>query len=90
MVRTGERDEAVKLLGELEAESTRRYVSSSTLAIAYGSLGQKDKAFALLDKEVAERASRPIVFSLSPIWDDFRDDPRFDDILHRIEASKLD
>ncbi len=90
LVKTGEREEAVKLLGELESESARRYVSSSSLAIAYGSLGQKDKAYTLLEKEIAERASRPIVFSLSPIWDDFRDDPRFDELIRRVESSKLD
>ena len=31
----------------------------------------------LLEKEIAERNSRPPVFSLNPIWDDLRDDPRF-------------
>jgi TolB-like protein/Tfp pilus assembly protein PilF len=90
LVKTGERDEAFKLLGELEAESTRRYVSSSSLAIAYGSLGERDKAYAFLDKEIAERASRPIVLSLSPIWDDLRDDPRFDALLRKVEQGKMD
>lgn len=74
---SGERNEAVKLLGELQADAARRVVSSASLAIAYGSLGEKDKAFALLEKEIAERNSRPPVFSVNPIWDDLRDDPRF-------------
>ncbi len=90
LTRLGEREEGVKLLNELQAESTRRYVSSSTFAVAYGALGEKDRAFAFLDKEVAERASRPAVFAISPIWDDFRDDPRFTEIVRRVESSKLD
>ena len=90
LVKTGERDEAVKLLGELQAASSSRYVSGASLAIAYGSLGEMDKAFASLDKEVADRSSRPLIFSLSVIWDDFRDDLRFTDLIRRVEASKLD
>jgi len=90
LTRLGGREEGVKLLNELQAESTRRYVSSSTFAIAYGALGEKDKAFAFLEKEVAERASRPVVFSVSPIWDDFRDDARFAELVRKVEQSKLD
>jgi Flp pilus assembly protein TadD len=90
LARTGERQEAVKLLNELQAESARHYVSSSALAIAYGSLGEKDKAFAFLEKDVAERASRPQVFSINPIWDDLRDDPRFAELVRRVEAAKME
>ncbi len=67
-----------------------RYLSSSSLAIAYGSLGEKDKAFAFLDKDVADRASRPQVFSINPLWDDLRDDPSFADLIRRVEAAKMD
>jgi tetratricopeptide (TPR) repeat protein len=90
LARAGGRNEAAKLLGELEADSGRRYVPNSSLALAYGALGEKDKAFALLDKEIDERGSRPVVFSVNPIWDDLRDDPRFADLLRRVEAAKLD
>ncbi len=85
-----ERAEAAKLLKDLEADAERRYVSNSALALAYGSLGEKDKAFAFLEKEVADRASRPIVFSISLVWDDFRDDPRFAEILRKAEQAKMD
>jgi TolB-like protein/Tfp pilus assembly protein PilF len=90
LAKTGERVEAVRLLDELQAESARRYVSSSALAIAYGAVGEKDKAFALLEKDVAERASRPSVFSVNPVWDDLRDDPRFAALIRKVEQSKLD
>ena len=90
LVKMGERQEAVKLLNELQAESERRYVSGSALALAYSSLGERDKAFAYLNKDVDERASRPSVFSVNPVWDDLRDDPRFAEVVHRIEAAKLE
>jgi TolB-like protein/Flp pilus assembly protein TadD len=90
LVRAGQRNEAVKLLGELQSESARRYVSSSSLAIAYGALGEKDKAFVLLARDVDERSTRAGLFSVNPIWDDLRDDPRFADLIKRVEASKMD
>ena len=43
-----------------------------------------------LEKEVAERAARPLVFSLSVFWDDLRDDPRFAALIRKVEQSKLD
>jgi TolB-like protein/tetratricopeptide (TPR) repeat protein len=41
LVKMGKRDEAVRLLAELQSESERRYVSSSSLAIAHAALGRK-------------------------------------------------
>ncbi|MGI8811597.1 MAG: tetratricopeptide repeat protein [Pyrinomonadaceae bacterium] len=90
LAKAGKRDEAVKLLGELQADSTRRYVSNSSLAIAYGSLGEKDKAFSYLDKDIAARSSRAQFFSVNPVFDDLRDDPRFADLVRRVEAAKMD
>lgn len=90
LIKTGERQEAVTLLNELQAESERRYVSGSALAVAYASLGEMDKAFAYLNKDVDERAFRPSVFSGNPVWNDLRDDPRFAELLRRVEAAKMD
>jgi TolB-like protein/Tfp pilus assembly protein PilF len=90
LAKLGERGEAAKLLGELEAESAKRYVSSSSLAIAHSALGDKDKAFFYLNKDVNERGSRPQVFSVNPIWDELRDDPRFAEVLRRVESEKLE
>jgi len=90
LAQSGQRPEAVKLLEELQAESTRRYVSGSSLAMAYAAIGDKDKAFIYLEKEVVDRASRPQLFSVFSIWDDLRDDPRFAALIRKVEQSKLD
>ncbi|MEO6333944.1 MAG: tetratricopeptide repeat protein [Pyrinomonadaceae bacterium] len=90
LVSMEQRAEAAKLLSELESESGHGYVSSSSLGMAYGALGDKDKAFALLNKDIDERGSRPQLFSLNPIWDDLRDDPRFAELVRRVEAAKMD
>ncbi|MGH9948789.1 MAG: hypothetical protein ACRD6X_16570 [Pyrinomonadaceae bacterium] len=90
LARSGNQDEAYKLLGELQAESASRYVSSASLALVYGALGDKDKAFELLEKEIAERTARPSLFSVNPLWDDLRDDPRFAELIRKVEAAKLE
>lgn len=88
--KTGEHEEAVKLFSELQHESKSHYVQRSALAIAYAALGEQDNAFALLEDDFAERSSRPPGFSVSPIWDDLRDDPRFAELIRRVEISKLE
>jgi tetratricopeptide (TPR) repeat protein len=90
LARSGERNEALEWLDELEKNATHRVVSSASLALAYGSLGQMDKAFGLLEKEVAERNSRPPLFAVNPIFDDLRGDPRFAALIKKVEQSKLD
>ncbi|MDQ3172511.1 MAG: tetratricopeptide repeat protein [Acidobacteriota bacterium] len=90
LARLGQRDEATKLLGELQSASARRYVSSASLALVYGALGDKDKAFAWLEKEVAERTPRSTMLSVNPIWDDLRDDSRFADLVRRVASTKMD
>ena len=86
----GQRDEAIKLLGELQAEADRRYVSGASLAIAYYSVGERARAFAFLDREIADRGSRPKLFHIYSIWDDFRDEPRFVEMLRQVELARLE
>jgi tetratricopeptide (TPR) repeat protein len=90
LAKSGQRDEAIKLLSELQSESARRYVPSAGLAIVYAALGEKDKAFMWLERDVAERSPRPPLFSVNPVFDDLRDDPRFADLVRRVEATKMD
>lgn len=85
LVKSGGRSEAVKLVGELKSESGKRYVPNYCLAIAYTALGEKEEAFALLEKDIAERS--PFVrwgLSVDPALDDLRDDPRFKEMLKRL------
>ena len=90
LAKSGQRGEAIKILGELQSESARRYVSSASLALVFGALGEKDKAFVWLEKEFAERTPRPPAFSVNPLWDDLRDDPRFADLVQRVALAKMD
>jgi serine/threonine-protein kinase len=90
LAKTGKRAEAVRILAEIESESSHRYVPSNAIALAFAELGEKDKAFFWLEKDVAERASRAAQYATNPIWDDLRDDPRFGALVRKVEQSKLD
>ena len=52
----GKKDEAKKVLSELTERASRRYVCPYEVATVYAGLGEKDSAFAWLNKAVDERA----------------------------------
>ena len=83
--RAGKSAEARKLLSELKEESKRRYVSWSDFAAIYAGLGEKDQAFACLEKAYEQRDTKLVTRgSLNPLLDPLRSDPRFADLLRRI------
>ena len=84
LARSGQRDEARKLLEELKLESTRRYVTSYGVALAHIGLNEKEEAFVWLEKEVAERGYWAGVYAVAPELDHLRNDPRFKEMLKRL------
>jgi TolB-like protein/Tfp pilus assembly protein PilF/predicted Ser/Thr protein kinase len=79
---TGRRAEAQKVLDEL---SRKKYVPAFTMAIIYTGLGQKEQAFQWLEKSYEEHDSGPFSFvKVYPIFDPLRSDPRFTDLLRRM------
>jgi hypothetical protein len=81
---TGKRSEARMVLDELKQLSTQEYVPATSMALIYAGLGEKDQAFAWLDKGYEERAFQMQSIKLEPRWDNLRSDPRFQDLLRRI------
>jgi tetratricopeptide (TPR) repeat protein len=62
-----------------------RYVRNpSTTAAIYAHLGDKDQAFAWLEKAYAARSIDMIWLKVNPLWDSLRSDPRFQDLLRRM------
>jgi len=80
----GRRDEAQKLLAELQEEAKHKPVSPYNIAIIYASLGEREQAFAWLEKAIAERDSNPTELKLDRIFENLRSDPRFADLLRRM------
>jgi tetratricopeptide (TPR) repeat protein len=80
----GERNQALQMLDELKGLSKQTYVPAFFFAIIYLGLGEKDQAFAWLEKAYDQRSSGILFLKYDPIWDPLRSDPRFADLLRRI------
>lgn len=85
LARAGREIEAREIIVELEA--AEGYVSAPLIAQLYANLGDADAAFRLLEQGL-EDGDRGVVFlKINPLYDPIRDDPRFDDLLERLNLS---
>ncbi len=87
--RTGRKAEAQKILGDLLERSKRGHVPAFAIATVYEGLGDKDRAFEWLEKAFEERS--PIMaqnIKVDPRWDRLRSDPRFTDLLRRMNLER--
>ncbi|HEV2763614.1 MAG TPA: tetratricopeptide repeat protein, partial [Pyrinomonadaceae bacterium] len=80
----GRRAEALKILEEMERRVERREVSSFHIATLSTGLGDKDKAFAYLERALRERSNWMVLMKTGPRLAPLRSDPRFEDILRRM------
>jgi serine/threonine-protein kinase len=80
----GNRAEAQKLLAEMQEVSKQRYVSSASIALIYAALGDKDQAFAWLEKANNERDAILARLRVDSRFDSLRSDPRFADLARRV------
>jgi len=80
----GHRAEAEKSIKELEERMTREYVDPSLIAYIYIVLGDKDQAFAWLEKGYQERSGNMPWIKIEPKFDPLRRDPRLMDLQRRI------
>jgi eukaryotic-like serine/threonine-protein kinase len=80
----GNRREAEKLLAELKALSSRRYVCAYEVAHAYVKLGDKKQAFEWLEKGKRERADCMTWLLSEPWMDPLRGDPRYRAIIEHV------
>jgi serine/threonine protein kinase/Flp pilus assembly protein TadD len=82
---SGKRAEAQKILHQLEQLSKQRHVNPFNFALIYTGLGDKDRAFEYLQKQVEENASSLVFIEVTPEWDSLRSDPRYAELLHRLK-----
>jgi serine/threonine protein kinase/tetratricopeptide (TPR) repeat protein len=81
----GRRMEARQMLDELTELSKQEYVLPASKAIVYAGLGDKDNAFKWLEKGYDERSlGGGETIKVDPVWDSLRSDPRFADLLGRM------
>ena len=74
----------MKILHQLQDLSQRRYISPHEMAMIYAGLGEKDQAFAWLEKAYADRVWRLPYLKVEPRFDNLRSDPRFADLVRRV------
>jgi serine/threonine-protein kinase len=78
----GERGKAQEILKQLQ--TGKEYVSPGELAVLYVALGDKEKAFQLLEKAYVEHDLQLIFLKVDPSFDPLRDDPRYADLIRRV------
>ncbi|MBI3416600.1 MAG: hypothetical protein HY043_15005 [Verrucomicrobia bacterium] len=76
----GQNEKARKILSELLA---RKDQSAEAIALVYAGLNDQDKAFAWLDRAFAQR-SLGYAFKVEPRWKNLRADPRFAEMLRKM------
>jgi TolB-like protein/Tfp pilus assembly protein PilF len=84
----GRRDTAQNIIAELERRSKESYVDNYFIATIFAALGEKDEAFALLNKASAERSYWMPWINIDPQLDNLRSDSRFDALVQRVFAQK--
>ena len=87
--RAGRREEALKLVGELKRMEERREAEGKSIprfsfVWAYAGLGDKEQAFAWLEKAYQERRGRMFLLNVDPLLEPLRSDPRFQDLVRRV------
>src|SRR5436309_3299343 len=87
--RNGQTDEARKLLAHLNEMAKSAEVPEYALAIAYTSLGEKERAIEALEHGF-EGGNKSYLFLLpgDPFLDDLRGDPRFEALVQKITHGK--
>ena len=80
----GMRDEALKILRELNELREQKYVPSTYNAVIHLYLGEPDQTFAWLEKAYQERHAYLAFLRVDPNFDSLRADVRFKDLLRRM------
>lgn len=80
----GQKDEARRLLAELQAKSETQYVPPYFLATVQVGLGEKERALGLLERGYNERDAYMTWLKVEPALDPLRAEPRFKQLLARL------
>jgi DNA-binding winged helix-turn-helix (wHTH) protein/TolB-like protein/Flp pilus assembly protein TadD len=83
----GQRDEAVRILGEQNELAKQRYISPYNFAVIYMGLGDKDRAFEYLEKAYEEHPQTMVHLKSQPMFDNLRSDPRYTELLRKMNLA---
>jgi tetratricopeptide (TPR) repeat protein len=80
----GKRDEALRALKELEGKYNKRESIGQYVAAVYAGLGNKDQAFAWLEKDLQDKSGQLDFVKMEVTFDPLRSEPRYADLLRRM------
>jgi eukaryotic-like serine/threonine-protein kinase len=87
---TGDTAVARQAIANLETLGAKRYIPAYAFATVYAGLGDKDKAFHYLDRAREEHSAYLDYINIEPTLDGLRDDPRFLELLRRVNLPFVD
>jgi TolB-like protein/Tfp pilus assembly protein PilF len=82
---TGNRPGAISIIKELEEKYARKEGVGQYVAAVYAGLGQKDEAFAWLEKDFQARSGQLAKIRWRPAFETLQKDPRFADLIRRMD-----
>jgi len=82
--RTGRVEEAKQVLQEIRALPVEKYDSKAEIAFLFEALGQKDEAYAWLERIFSDRPMPLKSLHVLPYLDPLRSDPRFQNLQRRV------
>jgi hypothetical protein len=85
----GQKREALLIAHELETIASKRYVSPYGLAQIYAALNRDDDTFKWLQAAYRDRAVWMEYLAVDPIFDRYRSDHRFQELLGQIHLQTL-
>jgi TolB-like protein/Tfp pilus assembly protein PilF len=84
LAKSGKREETLQLLNELKQEAISGYVQGYTFALIYIGLGDKEEALNWLEKQMSGHSETANQYAVAPEFDDLRSEPRFKEMLKRM------
>ena len=87
---SGRNQEALSVLDDLRERAEHEYVSPGLFVPVYAALGESDQALEWLERAYAERWYGLILLAVDSWYDALRSDPRFQDLLRRVNVPQQD
>jgi TolB-like protein/Tfp pilus assembly protein PilF len=84
LAKSGQREKALKALDQLQVPLKGRPVAPYEIATIYAGLDDKEQAFACLEKAYEDRGLWLPLLRVDPMLDSLHSDPRFADLLRRM------
>jgi TolB-like protein/Tfp pilus assembly protein PilF len=84
LAKMGHTGEAKEMLADLEARKDKPFLSYSAAQVHLG-LGDKQKAFEVLERAFEQREPLMVFLKVEPKWNELRSEPRFIDLIKRMK-----